>query len=248
MQSGNLKPYLTVLIPAYNEAENISESIRTITRKLQDISCSFEIVVVDDGSTDDTAKIVKDIAYSKPFVRLCSHQSNTGPGSGIQTGIKEARGGFIIFIPADIAMDINQVSDFIDASKDADIVVGLRSDRRDYSLFRKFVSCVNIIAIKILFGMKQQQFNYISMYRSKIFERINVESRNVFVTAEIMIKARDLGFKLREIEVGYLARKYGKASGASLKSIFTTAISMFNFWLKWITRRALSSRKIYLFL
>ncbi len=225
-------PYLTVLIPVYNEENNIKSTIEKISGKLREFGVTFEILIVDDGSSDNTARIVRDMMKPSSSIRLVSHTSNIGPGSGILTGVKEASGEFIIFIPADIAMDLKQIPKYIDASRNADVVVGLRSDRRDYSLFRKLVSFINIMSIKILFGMNEKQFNYISMYRTEIFRKIKIESRSVFVTAEIMIKARDLGYSLTEVEIDYVPREYGKATGSSLKSILKTLKDMMRLWLK----------------
>lgn len=225
-------PFLTVLIPIYNEEKNIENAITLISEKLTSISCSFEILIIDDGSTDRSVEIVKDIMSVYPYINLYSHETNIGPGSGILTGIPKAKGDYIIFIPADIAMNIDQLSLYIDASRDADIVVGIRSDRRDYSIFRKIVSYINILTIKALFGMKQRQFNYISMYKSNIFKYFEIESNSVFITAEIMIKSRDLGFKLAEIDIDYTPREHGKGSGANLKSIIKTIKDMLRLRLK----------------
>ena len=225
-----MRPHLTVLIPVYNEEKNVESAINKISEKLKKFGITFEILIVDDGSSDNTGKIVSNIMRSVSYVRIISHASNLGPGSGILTGIKEALGEFIIFIPADIAMDLDQLPKYINASGNADVVVGLRSDRRDYSSLRKLVSFINIMAIKILFRMKERQFNYISLYRTEIFKKINIEARSVFVTAEIMIKARDLGYRLVEIEIDYVPREYGSATGSSVKSILKTLRDMLKFW------------------
>lgn len=227
-------PYLTVLIPVYNEEKNIASTVKIISDKLVSLNCTFEILIVDDCSTDQTLNIIKKLMVSNLAIRLYQHSKNRGPGTGIVTGITNSRGQFIIFIPADLAMDIDCLSSFLEASKNADVIVGLRSDRRDYGLFRKLISITNILTIKLLFAMPYEQFNYIGMYRRTLFQQIKLESQSVFVGAEIMIKARDLGLNISQIRVTYVPRRYGKARGSSFRSIKATLQDMFKIWIKWM--------------
>jgi len=227
-------PFLTVLIPVYNEQKNILPTLKAISEKLTALHTTFEIVTVDDGSGDRTVDLIQEEIKHRPSLRLIRHEKNLGPGSGIITGIREGRGKFIIFIPADLAMNLDHLERYLHAAQEADVVIGLRSDRRDYNLFRKCVSCLNIFLIQLLFVLPYRQFNYISMYRTEIFRRMTLFSRSVFITAEIIIKAHDAGFRLTEIEVGYTPRKFGHASGASLKSILKTMRDLFYVWWRWV--------------
>jgi glycosyltransferase involved in cell wall biosynthesis len=206
--------------------------------KLDALQVSHEIIIVNDGSTDRTRDIAEELGSADQRIRLINHPRNLGPGSGVFTGIEAARGEFVIFIPADLALDIEELHKYIDASKHCDLVVGVRSDRRDYSLFRKFVSVVNIALIKLLFRMKQRQFNYIHMYRRSMLERINIESRGVFITAEIMIKARDLGYRLQEVDITYVPRTAGKATCGNPGTILDTVRDLLWFWWRRTLRRA----------
>lgn len=223
-------PCLTVLIPVYNEEQNLVQTIPLLTQKLEGLLCPFEILVVDDGSRDRSVAVVQRLIDHDSRIRLVRHETNRGPGSGILTGIQKSRGTFIIFIPADLAMEIDHLSRYLDAAKNADVVVGIRSDRRDYSLFRKLVSVLNIFIIQALFKMRERQFNYISMYRREIFNHFHIRSRSVFITAEIMVQARDNGFRLTEVEIGYLPRAHGKGGGSSFTSILRTVRDMAAFW------------------
>src|SRR3990172_2038079 len=183
--------FLSVVVPVYNEKEGLKRNILFLCKKISHYVGDFEILIVDDGSTDGSGGIAEDLSKSEEYpVRVIHHPANIGPGSGIYTGFQEAKGEWIIFIPADIAMDLDQFARYLDGSKRSDIVVGLRSDRRDYSWVRKINSLAYIWLIKTLFRMPQKQFNYIQMYKKDIFNRIKIESRTVFVTAEILIKAR----------------------------------------------------------
>lgn len=227
-----MEPYLSVVIPAFNEQANLRPTVAQVSDKLDELGASFEIIIVNDGSTDRTREIAEELSRADDRVALISHPRNLGPGSGVFTGIQACKGEFVMFIPADLALDINDLHKYIEASGRCDLVVGIRSDRRDYSLFRKFVSLVNIAMIKLLFGMKERQFNYIHTYRREMLERLNIESRGVFITAEIMIKARDLGYRLEEVEIRYLPRSGGKATCGSPAVIFRTVKDLLRIWWK----------------
>ena len=225
-------PYVSVVVPAFNEEANLRSTVSLVRNKLDELGTTFEIIIVNDGSTDATARIAEELVKADNRIRLINHPCNRGPGSGVFTGIEASEGEFVIFIPADLALDIEELHKYIDASRSCDLVVGIRSDRRDYSIFRKFVSIVNITLIKLLFGMKERQFNYIHMYRRSMLERINIESRGVFITAEIMIKARDLGYQLREVDITYVPRTAGKATCGNYRTIQNTVKDLFGFWWK----------------
>lgn len=227
-------PELTILMPAYNEAENLPATLPLVTAAARAQARSFELLVIDDGSTDGTAELVRAFAKDHAETRLEQHPRNLGPGSGIKTGVGVARGDYIIFIPADIAMDLAELHLYLEAARaGADVVVGIRSDRRDYSLRRKLNSYGYIALVKVLYGMRQRQFNYIHLYRRSIFDRIQIEYSGVFISAEIMIKARDLGFALQEVEIDYVPRVAGEASCGRRVVIEKTARELLHFWPRW---------------
>ncbi len=225
-------PYISDVVPAYNEEENLRSTVAQVIEKLDELDMTFEIVVVNDGSTDKTREIAEQLEQADKRIRLINHPCNLGPGSGVFTGIESAEGEFVIFIPADLALEPDDLEKYIETSKSCDVVVGIRSDRSDYSIFRIFVSYVNIYLIKILFRMKERQFNYIHMYRTSMLRRMNIDSRGVFITAEIMIKARDLGYSLEEVDIRYIPRSAGKATCGNPSTILDTVKDLFSFWWK----------------
>ncbi len=224
---------LSIILPVYNEEENLKPTVELLIEKISILIRNFEIVIVDDGSKDKTYQIAKELSERNKFIRIIKHEKNLGPGSGIATGLKYVKGELITFIPADIAMDLNQFQKYIEAAKDSDVVVGVSSQRTDYSTFRKINSAVYIFLIKFLFGVRQRQFNYIHLYHRKIFEKIKVESNSVFITAEIVIKAKKMGYKISEVDINYIPRTRGSASCGKLNVIAKTFFDMILFWLKW---------------
>jgi len=188
---------------------------------------------VDDGSTDGTGELADRLAAGNPQVRAVHHDRNQGIGAAFRTAIRQANGEWMILIPADLALHPDELRYYLAAASQADIVVGLRSDRSDYTALRKLVSWTNIQLIRRLFGMPLRQYQYISMYRLEVLREIEIEYwRSAFFLAEVLIKARDRGYRLVEVEIRYAPRVSGKPTGAKLILIVRTVYDMFHFWIR----------------
>jgi glycosyltransferase involved in cell wall biosynthesis len=225
------RPWLTVLMPAYNEEVGLARAVGLVLGELRKLGTAAELLIVDDHSRDGTPAIADCLAVGEPAVRVVHHPDNRGIGGGMVTGFAEARGEWLILIPADLALDVGELHKFLHAAPGADIVVGIRSDRSDYALFRKIVSWVNIRSIQVLFGMKLRQFNYIAMYRLAALREIRIEYwRSAFFHAEILIKAQALGRRLVEVEIDYAPRQSGEATGARPGFILATMADMLRYW------------------
>jgi len=232
-----MRPYLTVFIPAYNEAGNLAHCVLTISAKMEELGVTLEILIVNDGSTDVTPKLANELAQKYPAVRVLHHPYNRGIGAAFLTALAEAHGEWLILIPADLALHPDELRRYIEAAPQADIVVGLRTDRSDYTMLRHLVSWTNIHLIRALFRMKLRQFQYISLYRMEVLRAIKIEYwRSAFFLAEILIKARDMGCRLVEVEIRYAPRLAGKPTGAKAILIVMTVIDIFRFWTGWMFR------------
>jgi glycosyltransferase involved in cell wall biosynthesis len=230
-----MKPYLTVFVPAYNEAGNIAHCVETVLQQMELLKISVEVLIVDDCSRDQTGALAEGLAAQDERVRVVHHSENRGIGGGFVTALQHARGEWLILIPADLALKPSELSRYIEAAPQADIVVGLRSDLSDYNWIRKLIHFANITLLRLLFNMPVHQFQYISMYRMEVLRSMQVEYwRSAFFLAEVLIKAHALGFKLVEAEIRYAPRVTGRPTGAKLKLVFTTVRDLFFFWLRWV--------------
>lgn len=233
-----MAPYLTVLMPAYNEEQNLVPNATTVMERLSALAVDYELLIVDDGSRDATPQLADELAERSPRVRVVHHPQNMGIGRALYTGFGHAQGEFTIFIPTDLAMDLDDLPRYLHAARHADVVVGLRSDRRDTPLARQAISLINICLVRLLFWMPIHQFQYICMYRTRFLQEIRIDSPDsAFVQAEVLIKARDLGYRLVEVEVGYLPRAGGSARGARLGLVLKSTRDLFHFWVRWLFRR-----------
>ena len=240
-----MNPYLTAIIPAFNEVENLRFCVQVLREQLGGVSplpgspegasSGLEIIIVNDCSLDGTGVLADALAQEYPAVRVIHHVHNLGIGGAFRTGAACARGEWIILIPADLALHPSELHRYVQATPGADVVVGLRSDRSDYGLLRWIVSRVNIVLIQVLFGMHEKQFQYISMYRRSVLEEIEIEYwQSAFFLAEILIKAKNHGGRLVQVEIRYAPRLNGKPTGARLMLVVRTVRDILRFWLRWL--------------
>ncbi len=240
----NPEPFLCIVMPAYNEAQNLAANAARLIDKLDELDIDFELLIVDDCSIDATPKLAQALSARDGRVRVLRHAQNCGIGQSLYTGFENARGQYTIFIPADLAMDLDDLPKYFEAARHADIVVGLRSDRRDSILPRKIVSLINIGLLRLLFQMPLHQFQYICMYRTDLLHQIELEYRHsAFLQAEALIKARDMGYTLTEVTIGYIPRTGGVARGARASSIAASVRDILHFWLRWLFKRRQNGRR-----
>jgi len=229
------RPVWSVLIPAYNERVGLARSVTALQAQLAAMELEAEILIVDDGSRDGTGPIADVLATESPAVRAIHHPHNQGIGAAFVTGVAHARGEWLILIPADLALDLGELHQYLGASRAADIIVGNRSDIRDYSGFRRLVHYTNIGLIRLLFGIPLHQFQYISLYRLTTLRGLEIEySGSAFFLAEILIKACALGAHLVEVEIRYVPSTTGQATGARARQILDTLRDMARFWCRWM--------------
>lgn len=226
---------LTIFIPAYNEEGNLESCVGAVMRAVENTGTAYEVLIIDDASVDQTGALAERLTLQDDRIRVIHHPHNLGMGGGFCTAVENARGDWMLLIPADIAMDLGDLHLYIEAAAQADIVVGLRLNRDDYSPFRKLVSWINIRLIQLLFGMKERQFQFISLYRMQVLRGMKIEYvHSAFFLAEVLIKAKVLGKRLVEVEVRYIPRRAGRATGVNMAAIFCTMRDMFHFWLRWV--------------
>jgi glycosyltransferase involved in cell wall biosynthesis len=229
-------PRLSILIPAYNEAAGLAGSVGQVLAKVAQLGVPAEVIIVDDGSRDGTGAVADRLAAADGRVRVIHHPQNRGIGGGFVSGVAAARGEWFILIPADLAIELDELSGYLAAAEQADLVVGVCPDRSDYTRMRRLVSWANVRLIQLLFGVRQRQFNYISLYRLVLLRQLSIEyGHSAFFFAEVIIKAQRLGARVVEVETIYVPRASGRATGAHWRLILATGRDMLHFW--WRLRR-----------
>jgi glycosyltransferase involved in cell wall biosynthesis len=223
---------LSIIVPAYNEAGNLETVVEQISRLAAATLEAHEIVIVDDGSTDGTDVVAGRLATRIPALRVVRHERNQGSGGAILTGIAHARCELVMYVPADGQFHLPEIAGFLRAMEAADVVIGARIQRSDYSWFRLLSSRVFIVLVNLLFRQDFKDVNWVHMWRRRIFDKVRPRSRGVFLLEEILVRARAAGFTVREIQSFYIPRLSGRPKGSNPRTILTTIVEMTRFWLE----------------
>ena len=233
---------LSVIIPAYNEEENIEDVVHKCLQVCPGLTGRFELLIIDDGSADGTAKIAQRLASQHNQVKLLQHQQNMGWGSAIKTGLAHAALDWVMYIPSDNQFDPADIAELVPHTTDADIVVAARADRCGYSWVRVVGSAGFILLVRSLFGLRLGDFNFIHLYRREIFEHIEITSGKEFMCAEVLVKAHHAGLRIVEVPgIRCLPRLKGESIKVGPGVVFETLVDMlrvrFSLWKERRNRR-----------
>jgi dolichyl-phosphate beta-glucosyltransferase len=203
------QPTVSIVVPAFNEAARIGDSVRKIGEFIRQSPLSFELIVVDDGSNDDTAAIINQ--FSIKGLRLIRNQQNRGKGYTVRKGVLAATGKYVLFTDADLSAPIGEVTKLLDVAlnEDADVVIGSRAVDRSYiekhqTRFREIGGIVFNRMVRVLLGLDlhdtQCGFKLFDREKSKpIFERQTTDGFGF--DPELLFLARRHGLRIRETPV-----------------------------------------------
>jgi glycosyltransferase involved in cell wall biosynthesis len=220
---------------AFNEQETLEEATRDVVEALAAFKDRmFEVLIVDDGSTDRTPQIAHQMEERYETVRVITHTHNRGPGSALITGFTESKNDIICFHAADQQLPFEEVAALIPLLDRYDLVIGDRTARPGYSMMRLISSYIYIRLVHTLFGLKQfKDFNFLYLYRKEVLDQIHIETRGVFMPTEVLVKAIANGARVVPATVTCLPRKCGKATCGSPSVIVHTFTQMITFWARW---------------
>jgi glycosyltransferase involved in cell wall biosynthesis len=220
--------FLSCFFPAYNEAENILAVLDEAVSTLPSFAERWEVVVVDDGSTDETAEIVKGYASLHPEVRLVSHQGNQGYGQAVRTGLESCVGDAVFFTDADRQFRLADLGRLLERFEGADLVAGYRLKRND-PWHRLVVAKIYKRALRALFGVRFRDVDCaFKLFRRGTLDVIvpQLQSRSAFTSPELLIRASLAGFRVVEVGTPHYPRAAGKPKGATPKVILRTIREM----------------------
>jgi len=203
---------ISAVLPAYNEEANIEPAVNAL-RQVLPLHCDdFEIIIVDDGSTDHTGLIADRLAREDPRVVAFHHRPNRGYGAALRTGFTNARKRLVFYTDSDNQFDVSQISRLLDHLHDGYIVVGFRVGREDPWLRKLFAWGFKLFT-RFLFGLSLRDVDCaFKLFPRSFFDTIRIRSDHFFVDAEMMARARALGLRVCEVGVDHLPRRSGSST------------------------------------
>jgi glycosyltransferase involved in cell wall biosynthesis len=227
-------PGLSVVMPAYNEEENIEPVVRQSHAIISEVTTlPFELVVVNDGSRDRTGDILKDLCVEFPELKAVNHPKNLGYGQAVLTGIRHTRFDKIFFTDADLQFDLKELGGFLSQINDHDLIIGYRIDRKD-PWHRKLYAYLWNKTLKLLFGLKVRDVDCaFKLFHRKVLTPIEIYSRGAMMSAEFLIRAIAAGNRLIENGVQHYPRTSGNPTGGKLSVIGRAFKELGKFWWSW---------------
>jgi glycosyltransferase involved in cell wall biosynthesis len=207
---------ISLFFPAYNEAPNLEPVVTRAVETLRRLAGKWEVIIVDDGSRDNTPEIAARLVRDLPGVRHVRHDRNRGYGAAVKTGLKSAKLDWIFFTDGDGQFDIAELERLVPAAADADIVVGYRLDRQDPFL-RKLNAFGWGTLVRTLFGLHGKVRDIdcaFKLFRRRVVDESEFKAEGAMISTELLVRAKKLGYRFREVGVHHYPRRAGQATGA----------------------------------
>jgi glycosyltransferase involved in cell wall biosynthesis len=222
-------------MPGLNEEANVERAVRRARDALVQHTRDFEIIVIDDGSTDRTGAIADRLAKEDPRVRVLHNERNLNYGISLARGIRAARCDWILHDGMDLPLAPEDLPLFAAHFGDADVIVARRTSRAAHSPWRKLTSWVNHALLRLLFAPRVQDLNFVQFYRRSWAQQVPILSTSpAFVTPELILRAERSGRRVREVEAEFRRREAGRAHFGKPRDIAWTLRDMLRLrWLTW---------------
>lgn len=228
---------LTVFFPLHNEEENVENTVSKALKILEGQRLKdFEVLLINDGSTDKTGKIINNLQKKNSRLKVITHKVNQGYGGALKSGFYGAKYPWIAFTDADGQFDFSEIESFIGTQEktNADLVIGYYKERK-VSTFTILTSKAWEVLVFILFGLRVKDIDCgFKLINKKVIDKIpKLESeKGAFISSELLIKAQKEKFKIVEIPVNHFPRVAGTSTGRKLNVIIKSFIDLFKLWWK----------------
>jgi glycosyltransferase involved in cell wall biosynthesis len=213
------KQSISVVFPAHNEEGNIAKAVEQAIHCLEHLSPDWEIIPVNDGSSDNTGEIIQGLSRQYSRVKGVHHEANRGYGAALKSGIQSASKELIFFCDSDLQFHLYELLHLLIWIEQFDLVIGYRAKRND-----RLHRVVNAFGWKVLvsnlLGLKVRDIDCaFKLFRRVVFQAIEIDAVGAMVNTDILVQASRMGFKIKEVPVTHFPRVEGEQSGARLRVI-----------------------------
>jgi glycosyltransferase involved in cell wall biosynthesis len=210
---------VSVFFPCYNEQDNVAGVVEQALAVLQKVSADFEVIIVDDGSSDATGQIADEISRRDGRTRVVHHPTNRGYGAALQSGFNAATKELIFYMDGDGQFDMNEMPPLLPLMAEYDIVSCYRLNRRD-PLIRRINGWCWTKLVCLLFGMKIRDIDCaFKLYKREIFDNIELSSTGALIDTEVLARAIRRGYQITQRGVHHYPRTAGAQTGANFRVI-----------------------------
>jgi glycosyltransferase involved in cell wall biosynthesis len=222
---------LSIFFPFWNEQDNIETVITKAIKVAEKVAMKWEIIMVDDGSSDKTLEIARRLAQKDPRLLVISHEKNRGYGAALKTGLSKAKYNLVVFNDGDSQFDLSEVTKFLERIGNADMVIGYREKRID-NPFRHVLMNMLKVWDFVFFGFRFRDIDCgFKLFTKESLNKISpLKSEGAMITTEILAKAKKAHLKIAQVEVNHYPRIYGDQSGGNLRVIIRAVKESLFLW------------------
>lgn len=220
---------ISIVIPAYNESGNLQPLVEACSEALAQVQGAHEIVIVNDGSTDDSRDVLSALEAKHALLRTIHHEpgKNIGCHPSELVALKVARGDVALFLPADLQIHPSSLQRFLEAAKHADVVTSRRVNRADNAA-RRALSWANNRVERLLMGVDVNDTHSSMLVNRTVLDGVvpQIVSSSALIPAELLVRARRQGLRVTEIDVEHHPRLVGRQTGAELVGILRVNLDL----------------------
>ncbi len=227
-----MKPIsLTAFFPAYNDQHTIERIVRTVAEEMKTLTDDFEVLVVNDGSKDETSLILDRLASELRFLRVIHHENNLGYGAALISGFTNARKDFVFYTDGDGQYDVRELHNLLaHLEPNIDLVNGYKLNRAD-AWYRILIGELYRRAMKWVFRLSIRDVDCdFRLFRRHIFDTISLESRSGVICVEMAKKFEQAGFRMVEVPVSHYPRTHGSSEFFRVRHLVHTFRGLLRIW------------------
>lgn len=237
------RPTLSIFFPCYNDAGTIASLVALADETARKLTDSYEVIVIDDGSTDHSRMILKSLEPRYPNLRLVFHEANRGYGGALRSGFATARGEWVFYTDGDYQYDVDDLRLMWKmAGPDVDIVNGFKIKRHD-PLYRVWIGLAYQHFIHMAFGLRIRDVDCdFRLIRRAALDKFELREDTGCICIELVKKLQDTGAHFAEVGVKHMFRAYGHSQFFNFRRVFRTLTRLSRLWHKLVIRKELDLR------
>jgi len=219
VSSASRLPGISVFLPSHNEEPNVERVVRDFLTELPRVADAYEVIVVNDGSTDKTGAIADRLASEDSHVKVVHHEKNRGYGGAVISGIRAATQPYVMLADSDGQFDPREVESLAAYVPEYDVVVGRRIRRADH-LMRRINGQAWTMLVRIVLGIGISDIDCgFKLFKREFLDGMELRAHGAMISTELMARVAGRGAKIKEVGVHHLPRLAGEQSGANFRVI-----------------------------
>lgn len=233
MQAGSTTPSISAFFPCYNDAATIQDMVLAAAETLRTLTDDYEVIVVNDGSHDDSAGVLEELQHGCPYLRVVTHEWNRGYGGALRSGFAAASKELVFYTDGDAQYDPHELADlYAELTPGVDVVQGWKIGRQD-GFHRKIIGRAYHHCVRFLFGLHVRDVDCdFRLLRRCVLESFPLSSDSGSITVELVARIEQGGFRMRELPVHHYPRLYGRSQFFSMRRIGRTFAQLTGLWFQ----------------